>query len=194
MKGGGGRLPSEYQQIEYLEGTRTQYINANIPHDTQDPNRFYLTIEVDCKNYAVQDTMVFGTYSYSYLNRWGTSVQASQFGSGNNLMSGTLVSGVRHVIKAEYTPTSATYYVDGVEVGNYQYTARDLGFSSIIFGGNYRNRLDIYDLLVTKSFRRYHFIPCYRKSDNKPGMYDIENNVFYTNDGTGEFIVGPDVN
>ena len=25
------------------------------------------------------------------------------------------------------------------------------------------------------------FIPCYRKSDNKPGLYDLVNNVFYTN-------------
>lgn len=39
-----------------------------------------------------------------------------------------------------------------------------------------------------------HLVPCYRKSDNKPGMYDLINDVFYTNAGTGEFIVGPDVN
>lgn len=30
-------------------------------------------------------------------------------------------------------------------------------------------------------------IPCYRKSDNKPGMYDLANNQFYTNAGTGDF-------
>ena len=36
-------------------------------------------------------------------------------------------------------------------------------------------------------------IPCYRKSDNKPGMYDTVNGTFYTNAGTGEFVVGPDV-
>lgn len=34
--------------------------------------------------------------------------------------------------------------------------------------------------------------PVYRKSDNKPGMYDIVNNQFYLNQGTGEFLVGPD--
>jgi len=33
--------------------------------------------------------------------------------------------------------------------------------------------------------------PCYRKSDNKPGMYDLTNGVFYTNAGSGEFIYGP---
>ena len=35
-----------------------------------------------------------------------------------------------------------------------------------------------------------NFIPCYRKSDNKPGMYDLVTNTFYTNIGTGDFIIG----
>ena len=38
-----------------------------------------------------------------------------------------------------------------------------------------------------------NFIPCYRKSDDKPGMYDTVNDTFYTNAGTGEFVVGGDV-
>ena len=33
-------------------------------------------------------------------------------------------------------------------------------------------------------------IPCYRKVDNVAGMYDLVNDVFYTNEGTGEFIIG----
>lgn len=50
------------------------------------------------------------------------------------------------------------------------------------------------------------YIACYVKSgktfvDNKgnvcpagtPGMYDVVNNLFYTNDGTGTFSVGPDI-
>lgn len=31
--------------------------------------------------------------------------------------------------------------------------------------------------------------PCVRKSDSKPGMYDTVTKTFYTNAGTGEFIV-----
>ena len=30
-------------------------------------------------------------------------------------------------------------------------------------------------------------VPCYRKSDNKPGLYDLVTRVFYTNAGTGDF-------
>ena len=32
-----------------------------------------------------------------------------------------------------------------------------------------------------------HLVPVLRNSDNKPGMYDLINEVFYTNQGTGEF-------
>lgn len=36
---------------------------------------------------------------------------------------------------------------------------------------------------------KLHLIPCIRKSDSKPGMYDIVSKTFYTNAGTGEFII-----
>lgn len=35
------------------------------------------------------------------------------------------------------------------------------------------------------------FIPVQRKSDNVLGLYDLVNDVFYTNDGTGTFTAGP---
>ena len=38
-----------------------------------------------------------------------------------------------------------------------------------------------------------NFIPCYRKSDNVAGLYDLVNGVFYTNAGTGTFIKGNDI-
>ena len=34
------------------------------------------------------------------------------------------------------------------------------------------------------------FVPVLRLSDNKPGMFDRVNRVFYTNAGTGEFLYG----
>jgi hypothetical protein len=37
------------------------------------------------------------------------------------------------------------------------------------------------------------YIPCRRKSDNVLGLYDVVNNQFYTNAGTGVFIAGPEV-
>ena len=37
------------------------------------------------------------------------------------------------------------------------------------------------------------FVPCYRKSDSVAGMYETVNDVFYTNQGTGSFVVGNNV-
>ena len=39
----------------------------------------------------------------------------------------------------------------------------------------------------------YHFVPCYRKSDNKIGMYEVINGVFYQNSGTGNFTKSTDI-
>ena len=36
-------------------------------------------------------------------------------------------------------------------------------------------------------------VPCYRKSDNEIGMYDLYSNTFKTNQLTGTFEKGPDV-
>ena len=38
-----------------------------------------------------------------------------------------------------------------------------------------------------------NFIPAKRNSDNVLGLYDLVNNVFYTNAGSGTFIAGPEV-
>ena len=36
-------------------------------------------------------------------------------------------------------------------------------------------------------------IPCYRKSDNVIGLYDMVGGTFYINNGTGTFTKGDDV-
>lgn len=41
--------------------------------------------------------------------------------------------------------------------------------------------------------RKIALYACYRKSDGVIGMYDVENDVFYTNDGSGDFTKGADV-
>ena len=38
-----------------------------------------------------------------------------------------------------------------------------------------------------------NYIPCYRKSDNEIGMYDLVSNTFFTNAGTGTFTAGAEI-
>ena len=71
-----------------------------------------------------------------------------------------------------------------------------------IFAMNEQHVLKFYSKIRLYDFKVYdndtlvrNFIPCIRKSDNKPGLYDLANNEFYTNQGTGDtdFTVGPDI-
>ena len=36
-------------------------------------------------------------------------------------------------------------------------------------------------------------IPCYKKSNREIGIYDLIENGFYTNQGTEEFVAGPEI-
>lgn len=38
-----------------------------------------------------------------------------------------------------------------------------------------------------------HFVPCYRKSDNKPGMFELVTQKFHVNKASSEFVLGPDI-
>ena len=92
-------------------------------------------------------------------------------------------------------------YMDGqivsdtvVQAQRSSISERNIGIFASIKGTtpNYSVGLRIYnckfyeanDVLVR------NFVPCYRKLDKVAGLYDIVNGVFYTNAGTGEFVVG----
>ena len=79
-------------------------------------------------------------------------------------------------------------YEKWVWVFGYHNTRTDgVGYKS----SNKLYKLDIYDENGTHI---YDLVPCYRKSDSVIWMYDIINDVFYTNEGSGTFTKWSDVN
>lgn len=50
-----------------------------------------------------------------------------------------------------------------------------------------------YCKIFTNGVLQKEFIPCYRKNDGVIGLYDLVNNAFYTNSGSGTFTKGSDV-
>ena len=99
------------------------------------------------------------------------------------------VNGVQTKVSSVYTGTSeslpifAWRYVDGYTTVSAIYTFPDSCFAKI-----YSVKFSEQGNLLRD------MIPCYRKTDNVAGMYDIVNDVFYTNQGTGVFAVGADIN
>lgn len=193
------RLPSEYQEVKYIESTGLQYIDTGIvPNST---TRVVLSV-------AMTDL------SFCNFNGWGSrsSAEAFFFGIDKNNTSfsatisanwsrtnfPTLADNKKHI----FDVSNNAIMLDGVSygTGNIGDTASE-GETLYLFAFHtgYLNN-DVY--YVCGKERIYsceiysgdnltrNFIPCYRKSDKTIGLYDLVNNTFYTNSGNGTFLVG----
>lgn len=121
---------------------------------------------------------------------------------GNNSWTTTDVKGVNNT-KYKIDLSRNGFYVDNVKISDVNEIVFETGCN--IYLGSLNNNgsknhsysaggLVIYDCKIyeSKDLIRY-FIPCYRKSDNHIGMYDVVNDVFYMNLGAEAFIKGTDI-
>ena len=208
MQQGCGVLPTEYQQVEYLESTGTQWIDSGVY-----ANQSRTKIIIDCalpsftSNKYCEFTGVYTASSYSNYRRafalgYESGKIVAQFISWqktnlnapndkatfilekNKLKyNNTVIADQSNYIYNEYS--LSTIYLFGKSSSDFNPPRFE--HEGIFIMRIYHEQIFDLDLIVRD------FYPCYRKSDNEPGMYDIVNDVFYTNAGSGTFIVGPDI-
>ena len=175
------KLPSAYQRVEYIESTGTQYIDTNYT-----PNQ-------NTKAYTKFNSNTLQSGLYSSSNKFTAYINSNgnwRFGSTTvriNPSIGVLYTSVQDKTGVIINETDVYNYDDTVTDFTSTATLR-LMFNSTGFNGKiYEFKLYDNDILVR------NFIPCYRKSDNVAGMYDIVSGKFFTNDGTGSFAVGNNI-
>jgi len=103
--------------------------------------------------------------------------------------------GVSTLDKVTFQLESGHQYINGIEYSQVVMTV-DVPYASIYyFSANYNG--SSWFCKRARTFRSYmqkgnnlirDFYPALRISDSKPGLYDLVNNQFYTNAGTGEFL------
>lgn len=193
-------LPKEYQRVKYIEGTGTQYIKTGFKPQFAD-NGYRIEVKFATKTLKNYES-ILGCRSSSTENRldvwWGET------GAGGYGLSGTLNNSMKTAM------VSNTYYnlvlsgeavkngvVDTTNPLSYEINS---DYELYVFATNTADSpsniaslefygLDIYqgkDLALC-------LIPCYRKSDNVVGVYDVISETFLTNAGTGDFVKGDDV-
>lgn len=189
------RLPDEYQEVEYLESTGTQWIDIDVFVN----NNLYVELDIAYK--STNNVSPFGFLDVSPLYRFNVYINTSYFYVGigkaenqkayppsvisiNNKCNIKAFSGGAYV-------NDELYPVNGdADLNiNSDHKFRIFGRS----GGSSYTKKFIGRIFFFKVLNQYNLIPCYRKSDNKPGMYDLASGEFFTNQGTDEFIVGPDI-
>lgn len=178
-------LPDTYQEVEYLEASGTQYIDTNFTPNinTKAYAEFYVST-TPCGLYSSDSGASLSTNFSSYISGSGKW----RFGSGVatvSISSNSFYTSIQD--KTGITINGTNFYDYDTTISDFTSTktitllrTNTVGFKGKIY------KFKLYD---GNNIVR-NFIPCYRKSDEKPGMYDTVNGVFYTNDGTGEFIFG----
>lgn len=193
-------LPSAYRKVEYLQSSGTQYFWTDV--NVQDG----LTVESVQTIASGNDSYLFGgaanadnersNFNGFYVLRLQGAYPVSYYNGGPNLAYNTV-----YRIKTTHTDGTITAYVNDAlyYTGTRTGTTPETGAKCVCFGARamtgaaltghlYKGK--VYSVKVSKGNELLaNYIPCVRKSDSKPGMYDTVSKTFYTNAGTGEFSI-----
>ena len=190
----GGRLPSGYTELQYIESTGTQWIDTDIT-----PTQNY-TLYIKVAFLGSSGTNVLGTRNSSNdtTNRFGIiSFGASAlFGAfyGTNSVTGKAVDQNLH--EFSIGPDGFTMDEETVSV---QQTNFSCSYPIILFGfNNGANGIvgaeeKVYSCKIYSDGQLVRdFIPCINP-DGITGLYDKETAIFYQNSGSGDFLNGPEL-
>ena len=195
------QLPIEYQEVEYIQSSGTQFIDTGfVPNDNTKIMLVFTNNNATTGNYDC----VFGTRTNaSNANTFALWIDSNRcfgafYGTGQSITlfptsinatakhTATMKGNVAEIDSVSITcpavsssPTYSFYIGACNTAGTADYFSKILIYESKI----YDNEILVRD-----------FVPCYRKADNVAGLYDLVNNVFYTNSGSGVFAVGANSN
>ena len=193
-------IPQEYQEVEYIESTGNQWIDAgvsgtsiygiemNIIPMQQLTNNQSNTM---CQLGGPTNNGTIGQhYDYKWYLRWqGNDYQnSSTWGYYNKTsINKIVVKDGKFYVNDSLIYSGYTGSFSNSNSNIYIFNCSDLKFPAI-------TRLYSLKLYNNNNTLLRDFIPCYRKSDGVIGLYDKVEGKFYTNQGTGTFLKGNNVN
>ena len=186
----GHYLPDEYQEVEYIQSSGSQYINTGVNPKIK-PRVIMKMAMIDPRdsdyfgNSAINGSAFFGNFS-------AYSLMYYRYGSTSALNTGISVKQNQW----HEWDISQSVYLDGdlryTTTNTYTYNSNQISIC-IFKCRNYATYQLAYFILYDGEEKVREFYPCYRKSDNEIGLYDRVTNEFYPNSGRGVFIKGADV-
>lgn len=184
------RLPLEFQEVEYIESTGEQYIDSEVIASTT------IITEVKCQSFESNKCIVGvgTTASVRYQVYAGSSGYYYARLDGTESDLGNVPFTELATIKLDPVAKKAT--INGTEY-DIPYTGTVQERSLWLFGRNQTTTPSNY-LSTTKMWYCKmwdggnlvrDFVPCYRKSDKKTGMYDLVSETFFTDANSGDFVL-----
>lgn len=199
----------DYQKVAWIKSDTNSWINTNyVPtNDTKVEfvNFTYTNVSSWWRTFCASNDSDGGDNTYWVRLITGSNYLGCAMGNINN--SGSYYSNYYVVTTPGITYSSVEFSKDGLYVnGNIGTKVKDVQNITATkplllfckYDGNNPGAAGA--ILQLGGFKIYEnnvlvkdFIPCYRKSDNEIGMYDTIGKQFYTNQGTGTFTKGGDI-
>ena len=191
----GPLLPDGYTQLEYIQSSGSQYINTGFKPN-QDTK---ISISMAFLGSAGENVLGSRNSSSDATNRFGiiTFSSSSKIGSffGSTATQSISLDSSIH----NYTLSKAGLSVDGVSYGGAYTSSFSCTYPITLFAWNngsngiVKNSSKIIDCKIfSGEVLVRNFIPC-KNSSGVIGLYDVIENQFYQNAGTGTFIAGPEI-
>lgn len=198
------QLPTEYQEVEYIESSGTQFIDTGfVPNNNTEIMLVFKNNDATTGNY----NCIFGTRtSASNDNTFALWIDPNRrfgafyvaVGTGQSLT--LFPTSINAMTKHTATMKGNVAEIDSVSI-TCPAVSSSPAYSFYIGACNTAGTADYFSKILLYESKIYDneilvrdFVPCYRKADNVAGLYDLVNNVFYTNAGSGVFAVGTNSN
>lgn len=193
------RLPTEYQEVEYIESTGTQYIDSGVIGNLN--TEAVLDIQLTDTSALTQAFIGARTSNDNSAFLCGVSSSGYFYPQFDSVARTTITTqytdGLRHTLKL----SKNGFYFDGTLSSSFSSPTSFTTPQNMLLFAMWENNVSFKSKIKFYSCKLYdngtlirHFIPCFRKSDNEIGLFDLVNQVFYTNQGTGTFLKGANVN
>lgn len=187
-----------YIPVEYIESTGTQYIDTNFTPSGKLTVEGKISVSKPTREIAVAGTENFGwelgfstteNRMFSYLNSINSLAVITTSSIWNTKLEFTAINDYDNSIRSLSVNVDNIYVSDTRLSKEYRQNLLLFNYRKVYYFAGKCYSMKFYDDDVL----RRDFIPCYRKSDNVIGMYDLVEGKFYTNEGTGEFLKGEEV-
>ena len=183
------RIPQEYQEVEYIQNSGAQYIDTGIiPDNSTGIELVYKALDYTTSQYLAgarvgwTGSINYGVNGSGSRTEWDVRFNASATYSS--------IQRTDHKMKTKIILNNGngTWDIEDLETGeqfNTALTNKAVSATTnlMLFAysdGNIHKKLRIYSCkLYSGEELIKDFVPCYRKSDDVRGMYDLINGVFH---------------
>lgn len=184
-------IPTAYQEVEYIQSSGSQYIDTTVSGGSSSAYEIkFNPLGTTATAYEQYFAGARNAFPKLHCNSSTQTIFCST--SGNDAFLAHLAN-VDMVVSYD----GAEVYLDGNQV----VATTSTGWGNMtwyVFNAHgesqYKSSMRLYYLKMYKDGSLVRdFSPCYRVSDNIAGLWDRVGKTFYTNIGTGSFVVGADV-